>query len=190
MKLVGAIVCSGLLSVLVGATRSAHAQAPTPENRLVQAFSAYCVATAAAPVRVRAAIKSMARLGVAVDSVAVDRWGKVALFETAEILDATGRSDPHQRMLITFGQAPDAGGHKRTCQVNVSWGDKAKLISEVVDRLAVAGGVSTVVKEGRHETDLTRWTVRVGNSDAMVELGMPTYAGAPGRALTLTIDAQ
>jgi hypothetical protein len=183
MKIVGSIAWSGLLSVVAGAAGGALAQDRTPENRLVQAFSAYCVATAAAPVRVRAAIKSMARLGE-------DRWGNGALFETAEILDATARSDPHQRMLITFGQAPNAGGHKRTCQVNVSWGDKAKLISEVVGHLAVAGGVSTVVTEGRHETDLTRWTVRVGNSEAMVELGMPTYAGAPGRALTLTIDAQ
>ena len=185
MKIVGSIVWSGLLLVVAGATGAAQAQARTPENRLVQAFGAYCVATAAAPVRVRAAIKSMARLGLA-----EDRWGSGALFETAEILDATGRTDPHQRMLITFGQAPDAGGHKRTCQVNVSWGDKAKLISELVDNLAVAGGASTVVKEGQYETDLTRWTIRVDDIEAMVELGMPTYAGAPGRALTLTIAAQ
>jgi len=174
------------LLAAIAAAWSANAQERTPEHRLVRAFNAYCVATAGEPVRVRAAIKSTAQLRL----VGEDRWGNGAIFVTAEILDSIGRSDPHQRLLIFFGQALGDSGYKRTCQVTMPWGDKAKLIAELADQLTIVGGTSTVVKEGRFETDLTRWATRVGNAEAVVELGMPTYAGAPGRALTLTIDGQ
>jgi hypothetical protein len=163
--------------------RKAGTLRPTPpERRLVQAFNAYCIATAAEPVRVRAAIGGTARLGLQTDRFPGGH------FETAEILDATGRSDPHQRMLIMFGEGRSESGRRRTCQVNVPWGEKAKLVAEVVANLHLADGTSSVVREGRFDTDLTRWTIRVGNTEAVVELGMPTFAGAPGRALTLSLE--
>jgi len=153
-----------------------------PEHRLVRAFRTYCVATAAEPVRIRAAIASTGR--AALD---VQRYPD-ALYENAEILDATGRSDPTQRMLIYFGERLTGRGRARICQVNVPWGEKAKLVAEVVANLGLADGTSTVVRENRFETDLTRWTTRIGTAEAVVEFGMPTYASAAGRALTLSLE--
>ena len=112
-----------------------------------------------------------------------------ALFETAEILDSTGRSNPHQRMLIYFGERLSSG-RGRICQVNVPWAEKAKLMAEVVANLNLVDGTSSVVREGQYDTDLTRWTTRIGGTEAIIELGMPTYTGAAGRALTLTVDGQ
>jgi hypothetical protein len=175
----GLYVLAAVLAALAAAA-TAFAQEQTPERRLVQAFSAYCIATAAEPLRVRTAIQHVARLGVALETYPDAR------FETAEILDTTGSSDPHQRMLIYFGER-DAG-HSRICQVNVPWGEKAKIVAEVVANLTLAGGTSTVTREGQFETDLTRWTTRIGNAEAVVEFGMPTYAGASGRALTLSLE--
>ena len=100
------------------------------------------------------------------------------------------RSDPHQRMLIYLGQGFGDSGRKRTCQVNMPWGEKATLVAEVVANLNLADGTSSVVREGEFDTDLTRWTTRIGNTEAVVEFGMPTYAGAAGRALTLSLEAQ
>jgi hypothetical protein len=111
-----------------------------------------------------------------------------ARFETAEIVDSTGRSDPQQRMLIYFGES-DAG-RRRTCQVNVPWGDKDKILAEVGSNLSLADRTSSLVREGQYDTDLTSWTTRIGSTKAVVELGIPTYAGAAGRALTLTVDGQ
>jgi hypothetical protein len=128
---------------------------------------------------VRTALEHIARFGLA-------ETYPDARFETAEILDATGRSDPDQRMLIYFGER-DAGG-SRICQVNVPWGEKAKIVAEVVGSLSLAGGTSTLSREGQYETDLTRWTTRLGNAEALVEFGMPTYAGTAGRALTLSLE--
>ena len=108
--------------------------------------------------------------------------------DAAEILDSTARSDPHQRMLIYLGRGLGDSGRKRTCQVNMPWGEKAKLVAEVVSNLNLADGTSSVVREGEFDTDLTRWTTRIGDTEAVVELGMPTYAGAAGRAFTLTVD--
>jgi hypothetical protein len=119
--------------------------------------------------------------------MAVDRFPNGS-FETAEILDSTGRSDLHQRMLISFGEHSASSGRRRTCQVNVPWGEKANLINEIVGNLAVIGGTSSVVEEGGFDTDLTRWTTRIGDTEAVVEFGMPTYAGAAGRALTLSLN--
>jgi hypothetical protein len=180
MHFAGLCALAPLLAA-VAVTGSAFAQEQTPEYRLVQAFSAYCMATAAEPLRVRAAIGGTARLGLQTSRFPDGR------FETAEISDSTGRSDPHQRMLITFGERRGEGGRRRMCQVNVPWGEKAKLVAEVIANLSVANGSSTVVQEGRFDTDLTRWTTRVGTTEAVVELGMPTFAGAPGRALTLSL---
>jgi len=174
--------CYVLVQLLaaIAVVGSASAQDRTPEGRLVQAFGTYCIATAAEPSRVRTAIERIARFGVAIEAYPDAR------FETAEIVDPTGRSDLQQRMLIHFGES-DAG-RRRTCQVNVPWGDKDKIVAEIVGSLTLAGGTSTVVREGRYETDLTRWTTRVGSTEAVVEFGMPTYAGAAGRALTLTTE--
>jgi hypothetical protein len=180
MRIVGCLL--GALQATLPAGASANAKDSTPERRLVQAFDTYCVATAAEPVRVRAAIASIARLGSE-----VDRYPD-ALFETAEILDSIGRSDPHQRMLISFGERLSGSGRSRICQVNVPWGEKAKLVAEVVTKLSLADGTSTVIRESRFETDLTRWTTRVGGTEAVVEFGMPTYVGAAGRTLTLTLE--
>jgi hypothetical protein len=166
------------------ATVSAIAQERTPERRLVQAFNAYCIATAAEPVRVRAEIASTARSGLD-----VERYPD-ASFETAEILDSTGRSDPQQRMLIYFGEQLNGLGRRRICQVNVPWGEKAELVAEVVAKLSLADGTSSVIREGQYDTDLTRWTTRVGAVPAVVEFGMPTFAGAAGRALTLSLEEQ
>src|SRR5262245_57647614 len=174
-----------LAAVAAGALAwSATAQSLPPEHRLVQAFRTYCVATAAEPVRVRAAIASTARSGLD-----VQRYPD-ALYEAAEILDATGRSDQHQRMLIYFGERLSGGGRSRICQVNVPWGEKAKLVAEAVSLLSLADGKSAIVREGQFDTDLTRWTTRVDNIEAVVELGMPTFDGAAGRALTLSLEKQ
>jgi len=91
-------------------------------------------------------------------------------------------------MLIYLGQGLGDSGRKRTCQVNMPWGEKATLVAEVVANLNLADGTSSVVREGEFDTDLTRWTTRIGNTDAVVEFGMPTYAGAAGRALTLSME--
>lgn len=168
----------------IAATGSAFAQELTPERRLVQAFSSYCVATAAEPARIQAEVQRVATLVPGIS----DRWGNGGRFETAEIWDSIGRRDPHQRMLITFGWNLGNSGRKRTCQVNVPWGEKAKLVAEVVSNLNLANGTSSVVREGAFDTDLTRWTTRIGNTEAVVELGMPTYASAAGRALTLSLE--
>jgi hypothetical protein len=170
------------LLAAVAAMGPAVAQERTPERRLVQAFSAYCVGTAAEPVRVRAAIASIARPGLE-----VERYPD-ASFETGEILDSTGRSDPHQRMLIYFGERLTGRGRSRICQVNVPWAEKAKLVAEVVAKLSLADGTSSVIREGQYDTDLTRWTTRIGDTEAVVEFGMPTFAGAAGRALTLSVE--
>jgi hypothetical protein len=172
------------LLAAVAATGSAIAQEVTPERRLVQAFSRYCVATAAEPMLVRAEIERVAPL----EPKGRAHYANGGFFESAEILDSTGRSDPHQRMLITFGQGLGDSGRSRTCQVNLPWGDKAKLIAELVGSLALADGTSSVVREGEFDTDLTRWATRIGRTEAVVEFGMPTYAGAAGRALTLSLE--
>ncbi len=183
---------SGCLYVLVpllaavAATGSAFAQERTPERHLVEAFRAYCVATAAEPARVWAAIEKMGKIEPR-ESAHLANGGRI---QSAEVLPSTGRSDPHQRMLITYGWGLGDSGRKRSCQVNLPWGEKAKLIAEVLGNLNVADGTSHVVQEGRFDTDLTRWTTRVGDTEAVIELGMPTYAGAAGRALTLSVEGR
>ena len=91
-------------------------------------------------------------------------------------------------MLIYFGEFAGTTGRKRTCQVTLPWGDKAKLVAGVVAALSLADGTSAVIKEGQFDTDLTRWTTRIGDTEAVVEFGMPTYAGAAGRAFTLSLE--
>jgi hypothetical protein len=178
---------SSLLTQLLAAVAAgafawpAIAQSLPPEHRLVHAFRTYCVATAAEPVRVRAAI------GTARSALDVQRYPD-ALYENAEILDATGRSDPSQRMLIYYGERLTGRGRARICQVNVPWGEKTKVVAEVVANLGLADGTSAVVRENRFETDLTRWTTRIGTAEAVVEFGMPTYASAAGRTLTLSLE--
>ena len=54
----------------------------------------------------------------------------------------------------------------------------------------LAGIYSVVVLEGQSEMELTPWTARVGDTEAVVELRVPTYAGAPGRILTLRVGGQ
>jgi hypothetical protein len=156
----------------------------TSEQRLVQAFVKYCVDTAADP-DLRAQIEKGAPLKMAGET----RFASGRPFiDSAEILDSTAHRDPHQRMLITYGHGLGDSGRKRTCQVNVPWGEKDKVIAEVVSNLSLADGTSTVVREGRYDTDLTRWTIRIGETEAVVEFGMPTYAGAAGRVLTLSLE--
>jgi hypothetical protein len=176
-------ILAALLAAI--AAGSANAQEGTPERRLVQAFSAYCMATAAEPLRIQAEVPKVATLVPRTS----DRWGNGARTETAEIWDSVGRRDPHQRMLITYGWGFGDSGRKRYCQVNLPWGDKARLVAEVVANLSLADGTSSVVREGQYDTDLTRWTTRLGDAEAVIELGMPTYAGAAGRALTLSLEA-
>jgi hypothetical protein len=175
------------LSILaaIASSRSALGQDRTHERYLVEAFRTYCVATAAEPARIQAAIET--RETFKPDVVAFANGGRIL---SAEILPSTGRSDPHQRMLIRYGWGLGDSGRKRSCQVNLPWGEKAKLVAEVVSNLNLAHGTSSVVREGQYETDVTRWTTRIGDTEAVVEFGMPTYAGAAGRALTLTVDGQ
>jgi hypothetical protein len=177
----GSYVLAQLLAA-VAIAGSASAQDRTPERRLVQAFSTYCIATAAEPLRIRTAIEHIARFGAAIETYPDAR------FETAEIVDTTGRSDPQQRMLIYFGESE--AGRRRICQVNVPRGEKAKIVAEAVRNLTLSDGTSTVIREGQFEMDLTRWTTRVRNTEATVEFGMPTYAGAAGRALTLSLEGR
>jgi hypothetical protein len=150
---------------------------------LVEAFRAYCVATAAEPARVQAAIETKGKHEP--DVATFMNGGKIL---SAEIWPSTGWNDPHQRMLITFGWGLGDSGRKRSCQVNVPWGEKAKFVAEVTADLSLGEGTSTVIREGQFDTDLTRWTARVGNTEAVVEFGMPTFAGAPGRAITLSLE--
>jgi hypothetical protein len=168
----------------IAATGSAYAQEQSHEHRLVQAFSAYCIATAAAPGRVEAEIKKVARL----DLKGIATYHSGGYLQTAEVVDAVGKGDLHQRMLVSFGWGLGDTGRTRTCQVNMPWGEKAKLIAELIGSLKVDEGASSVIREGQYETDLTRWVTRVGNTEAVVELGLPTFAGAPGRALTLSLE--
>lgn len=186
MPSVGSTVLTRLLPAIAASAfaGSAASQSLSPERRLVQTFRTYCVATAAEPARVHIAIHKMADLS----RVNIVNYGSGDIVESTEILDSIGRIDPHQRLLIAFGKRPAAKGRSRICQVNVPWGEKAKLIAEVVGSLAVADEASAVVREGQFDTDLTRWTIRIGDTVAVVEFGMPTYAGAAGRALTLSLE--
>jgi hypothetical protein len=168
----------------MAATTSALAQDQTPEPRLVQAFIKYCVGTSADPDLLRAEIEKGAPLKVAGQT----RFASRSFIDSAEILDSIARSDPHQRMLIYLGQGLGDSGRRPTCQVNMPWGEKAKFVAEVVSNLSLADGTSSVVREGQLDTDLTRWTTRIGDTEAVVEFGMPTYAGAAGRALTLSLE--
>jgi hypothetical protein len=174
-----------LILAAIAAGGSARGQDRTPERNLVEAFRTYCVATAAEPARIQVAIETRGTFKPDVASFV--NGGRIL---SAELLPSTGRSDPHQRMLITYGWGLGDSGRKRSCQVNLPWGEKAKLIAEVVRAVAVAGETSAVVREGQYDTDLTRWTTRIGDTEAVIELGMPTYAGAAGRALTLSLEAQ
>jgi hypothetical protein len=170
----------------MAATAPVSAQDRTPEQRLVQAFIKYCIGTSADQDLLRAEIEK----GAPLKPHSENRFGNRSFIDAVEILDSTARGDPHQRMLIYLQEGVGDSGRKRSCQVNMPWGDKAKLIAEVVGHLKVADGTSTFIREGQHDTDLTRWTTRIGNTEALVELGMPTYIGAAGRALTLTVDGQ
>jgi hypothetical protein len=162
---------------------SALAQDRTHERYLVEAFRTYCVATAAESGRIQAAIGTRGTFKP--DVVSFANGGRIL---SAEIQPSTGRSDPHQRMLITYGWGLGGSGRKRSCQVNLPWGEKAKLVAEVVSTLNLTDGTSSVVREGQFDTDLTRWTTRIGDTEAVIELGMPTYTGAAGRALTLSLE--
>lgn len=170
------------LLVVLAATAAAFAQQQTPEHRLVQAFIKYCVETSADP-DLRAEIEKGAPLKLAGETRFA---GGRPFIDSAEVLDSIARRDPHQRMLIYLRQG--GLGHKRTCQVNMPWGEKAKVVAEVVSNLSLADGTSSVVREGEFDTDLTRWTTRIGDKEAVVEFGMPSYAGAAGRALTLSLE--
>jgi len=174
------------LVAAMAATIPVYGQDRTPEQRLVQAFIRYCVGTSADSDLLRAEIEK----GAPLKPYGETRFGNRSFMDAAEILDSTARNDPHQRMLIYLGQGLGDSGRKRTCQVNMPWGEKATLVAEVVANLNLADGTSSVVREGEFDTDLTRWTTRIGNTDAVVEFGMPTYAGAAGRALTLSLEAQ
>jgi hypothetical protein len=172
------------LLAAVAAAGSAIAQERTPEQRLVQAFIKYCVETSADPDLLRAEIEK----GAPLKPYGETRFANRSFFDAVEILDSTARSDPHQRMLIYLGQGLGESGRKRTCQVNIPWGEKAKFVAEVVSNLSLADGASRVIREGQLDTDLTRWATRIGGTEAVVEFGMPTYAGAAGRALTLSLE--
>jgi hypothetical protein len=177
----GGLYVASMVAALA-VTGSAFAQDRTPERRLVQAFIKYCVETSADP-DLRAEIEKGAPLKL----VGETRFaGGRPFIDSAEILDPTARRDPHLRMLIYLREG--GFGHKRTCQVNMPWGEKAKVVAEVVSDLRLADGTSSVVREGEFDTDLTRWTTRIGDKEAVIEFGMPTYAGAAGRALTLSLE--
>jgi hypothetical protein len=158
------------------------AQDLAPEQRLVQAFVKYCVETSADP-DLRADIERGAPLKLAGETRFA---GRRPFIDSAEILDSTARSDPYQRMLIYLGQGLGGSGRQRSCQVSLPWGSKPKLIAEVVRTLTMAEGTSSVINEGW--TDLTRWTIQIGGKEAVIELGLPTNAGIPGRALTITLE--
>jgi hypothetical protein len=186
MPSVGSIMLAWLLAAIAASTLfagSATSQSLSPERRLVEAFRKFCVATAAEPVRVHAAIDEMVDLS----RPDIISYGSGDVVWSTEILDSIGRTDPHQRLLITFGSRPGVNMRSRICQVNVPWGEKAKLVSEVVTSLNLADGTSSVVREGQYDTDLTRWKTRIVDTEAVIELGMPTYSGAAGRALTLSL---
>jgi hypothetical protein len=172
------------LVAAMAATAPVFGQDQTPEQRLVQAFVKYCVGTSADPDLLRAEIENGAPLKVAGQTRFA---GGRSFIDSAEILDPAG-GDPHQRMLIYFGQGLGDSGRKRTCQVNMPWGEKVKLITELVGSLSLTDRRSTVVREGGFDTDLTRWTTRLGKTEAVVEFGMPTYDGAAGRAFTLSLE--
>jgi hypothetical protein len=176
------VVAQLLAAIATAESTVAHEVAP--ERRLVQAFHSYCIATAAAPGRVQAEIEKAAKFKL--DGIATFPNG--GHLESGEVLDAVGQRDPHQRMLVAFGWGLGERGRKRTCQVNMPWGDKVKLVAEVIGSLNMAEGTSSVIREGQYDTDLTSWTIRIGDAEAVVEFGMPTYAGAAGRALTLSLE--
>jgi hypothetical protein len=182
-----ALVMAACLSAIAAGGR-VLAQSESPEVRMIQAFSRYCVETAAEPALVRRAVEEAATLvprGTA-------RFPNGGLYESAEILDSVARIDPHERILIRYGKGLDGDGRERFCGVDVAWGQKHRIIAELHAKLAIADGTSTVEKasNGRDEVDITRWTTRVGNSEAVVELRMLTYAAPPGRYLELTVKEQ
>jgi hypothetical protein len=94
-------------------------------------------------------------------------------------------------MLVEVGSGLGDSGRRRTCRVNMPGGDKVRLLAETAANLATGDGASDVVKEGGFKIDVTRWTIRIGDTDALIELGsMPTFAGAPRLALRLTVEGQ
>jgi hypothetical protein len=160
---------------------AAAAQEPSLENRLVQAFQTYCIASAADPKRVS---------GLQVFYRNSDRgveW-------TTKGLDVVIGKEPYSRVRVLFDQRP--GASTRACSADVTpTGVDAPVVLAALERdLALGAGTSTVLPEikpkpggsphgPRPRTDLTVWKTRMDGRPAEVELRL-----AEGRAPRLTLS--
>src|SRR5262245_23816161 len=97
----------------------AIAQSATSEVRIVEAFRAYCIATAARPARFQAEIER--RLGRAV-SAGTNHYGD--RIQITQVMASIERGDPHRRLTVSIGAVPGSGGPMRRCRVEAAWGEK------------------------------------------------------------------
>ena len=147
------------------------AQERTAERDLVEAFSAYCVATTADPARVKVAVEKVGKwvlVGLSAEKIR-DHWGEV---EEAKISTAPVQGHPHHKMLVEVGSGLGDSGRRRTCRVNMPGGDKVRLLAETPANLATGDGASDVVKEGGFKIDVTR--KQTGERVKMDEVGLYT----------------
>jgi hypothetical protein len=174
----------------VASVGSAFAQTMTPEVRLVEAFRTYCIETRAEPELVRAEVertRSLLPKGVAkfTSGGSSDRWPGGS-YDTMEVSNSI---DPHDRMTVGFGGF--YGGPGRRCEVTSSWGEIQKIVAALA-AAGIADERSAVAFDGeiRPNDDHGRWKIRLGASEAVVELRGSTAKGMPGRSLTLTVGGQ
>jgi hypothetical protein len=133
----------------------ALAQSAKPEARLVEAFRAYCIATAAQPTRFQAEIER--RLGRSIE-VGTDRYGDRVLI--TQVMASIEPGDPHRRMVASIGETPGRSGAMRLCRVEAAWSNKPDLVAALTAALPTAG-TPVALLESQTEMELTRWTIEV-----------------------------
>lgn len=175
-----------LFAAAVAGTTPLHAQEQTVEDRLLHAFQKYCVNSLGDPALTGFELR---KLGWTEGPGGVDHFAEDGKYW---ITVHTSWIEQHKVALrrLHVDMVEGAKIPTRTCQVSVPFADKAAIGFALVRHLALGEPTSPVASETSSETELTRWTMRVGRSDATVEFRTPIYSGAPGYSLTLIIQRQ
>jgi hypothetical protein len=179
MRALRHLVSSLSAAIAIVGSGSAPAQAQAAETRFVQAFRTYCMVTAADSARFNAMLRERSRT-----------WREGFPVSVTRGMELVTDGDPHQRLLVDYGVDVGPNGPMRTCSVDIAYADNALVLASLSRDLLVGNGTSTIILEGKYETEVTRWTTRIGNTDAVIEFRIPTYANAPGRTLALIVPGQ
>jgi hypothetical protein len=164
---------SGLAMIAAALPGTAASQEPGLENRLVQAFQTYCIASAADSKRVSSnVLREFFRT-----SAGGAAWITMGL-------DVVIAENPYSRVRVLFDEPPDARTRTCTADVTPTFIDKQRIVAMLERDLALGAGTSTVLPEikpkaggspqgPRPKTDLTLWQTRVDGTDAEIELRLP-----------------